>query len=582
MSETVSLPELGESVTEGTVTRWLVEVGDEIEVDQPIVEISTDKVDTEIPSPVAGTLEEILVEEDETIEVGEPLAKIGDGDGASSNDSDDSAEEAEEEEPAEEEASAEESDEDVAEAESSSGSSGSGETQEVTLPELGESVTEGTVTRWLKEVGDEVEVDEALLEISTDKVDTEIPSPVAGTLVEIKIDEDETAEVGDVLALIGDGDAAPASKDDAPAEEPEEEEPAEEEAPEEPADKPEDTEETQEEAPATEEKPSAPASAEDTPRGDGYVTPLVRRLARQHNVSLEDVTGTGVGGRIRKQDVLATAEAQKYAAEQSAKSEAAPAKAPAAAPEAPKSSVDPQKRGTTEKASRIRKVIADHMMDSLGTSAQLTQVHEIDMTRIVQLRNQAKEKFRSQHGVNLTYLAFITQAATEALRTHPVLNAQYNGETNEITYHDSEDIGIAVDTERGLLVPVIKGAGNLNLSGIASQISDLATRTRDNKVKPDELSGGTFSITNLGSFGALFDTPVINQPQVAILGPGNIVKRPMVVQDAEGNDTIAIRHMMYLALTYDHRIVDGADAGRFMTTLKQRLEAGEFGAELGL
>ena len=587
MSETITLPELGESVTEGTVTRWLKEVGDTIEVDEPIVEISTDKVDTEIPSPVAGTVLEILVQEDEDIEVGQALAVIGEvGESASDAPTDDSAAE----EPTEE--TAEEVPAEPASAPASGG--GSGDTQEVTLPELGESVTEGTITRWLKEVGDTIEVDEPIVEISTDKVDTEIPSPVAGTVLEIKVQEDEDVEVGQVLALVGSSDGAAAAPAPAPEPEPEpasaraDEAPEDEEAPaEEPtqpaASKPEPT-------PApTPPAEKAPSSPEETPRGDGYVTPLVRRLAREQDVDLAEVTGTGVGGRIRKQDVLAAAAAKEYEARQEAPAAAAPATAATAAPAAsrpaptdPVSSVDPSKRGTTEKAPRIRQVIADRMVESLETSAQLTQVHEIDMTRIVNLRNQVKARFKAENGVNLTFLAFITQAATEALRAHPALNAEYNAETKEITYHDREDIGIAVDTERGLMVPVIKGAGNLNLTGIANAISDLALRTRDSEVKPDELSGGTFSITNLGSFGALFDTPVINQPQVAILGPGNIVKRPVVSTDAEGNDVIAIRHMMYLSLTYDHRIVDGADAGRFMTQLKNRLEGGEFGGQLGL
>src|SRR5690625_1213930 len=599
MSETITLPELGESVTEGTVTRWLKEVGDSVEVDEPIVEISTDKVDTEIPSPDAGTLLEIKVQEDEDIEVGEALAVIGDeSESGSDAPADDSAEEETEEpqeeaeEPEEEtpsESAQEESDPEPAQEKPAQ--QASGDAEEVKLPELGESVTEGTITRWLKDVGDEVEVDEPLVEISTDKVDTEIPSPVAGTIVEIKAQEDEDVEVGQVLALVGSADSAPAETDSsdepaAEAEEAEEAKPQEQEA-EEPAPEPA-SESTPEPTPAP--KPAAedvPASPQDTPRGDGYVTPLVRRLAREQGVDLAEVTGTGVGGRIRKQDVLTAAAAKEYESRETQPQTTSPtASAPSAAtrpvPKAAESSIDPSKRGTTEKASRIRQVIADRMVESLDTSAQLTQVHEIDMTRIVQLRNQVKERFKADHGVNLTYLAFITQAATEALRAHPALNAQYDAESKEITYHDSEDIGIAVDTERGLLVPVIKRAGNLHLTGIASAIADLAARTRDNEVKPDELSGGTFSITNLGSFGALFDTPVINQPQVAILGPGNIVKRPVVTTDAEGNDVIAIRHMMYLSLTYDHRIVDGADAGRFMTQLKNRLETGEFGGQLGL
>ncbi|WBL18140.1 2-oxoglutarate dehydrogenase, E2 component, dihydrolipoamide succinyltransferase [Citricoccus sp. NR2] len=585
MSETVSLPALGESVTEGTVTRWLKQVGDQVEVDEPLVEVSTDKVDTEIPSPVAGVLEEILVEEDETVEVGADLARIGGGDGAASGSTEDDAAEAEaeaEEAPAEAEDEPE-ADEPEAEAEApaadadSSDDAGSGGATEVTLPALGESVTEGTVTRWLKEVGDEVEVDEPLLEVSTDKVDTEIPSPVAGKLLEVKVGEDETAEVGDVLALIGSGSAGSSAPAAAPA--PEEKAPAKEEASAE--EKKEEPKETPAEAPKQEKTESAPGPAApdsgsaDETRGDGYVTPLVRRLARQHNVDLSAIKGSGVGGRIRKQDVLDAAQT---------KEEAAPADAPAAAPaaKAPVSSVDPSKRGTTEKAPRIRQVIARRMRESLDTSTQLTQVHEIDMTRIVALRGRAKNDFAQKHGVKLTYLPFITQAVAEALKQHPKLNASFDEDAGEITYHATEDVAIAVDTDRGLLVPVIADTGSLNLSGVASKIADLAERARTNKISPDELSGGTFSITNIGSVGALFDTPIINQPQVAILGTGAIVKRPMVVSDADGNDSIAIRHMMYLCLTYDHRLVDGADAGRFLQTVKARLEAGEFANELGL
>lgn len=463
----------------------------------------------------------------------------------------------------------------------------------ITLPELGESVTEGTITRWLKEVGDEVAIDEPIVEVSTDKVDTEIPSPVAGTIVEIKVREDQEVEVGQILALVGSSDGAPAetTPSNEPASETEEAEPRESDSSESathgselastqgPVSNPETSSGPR---PAAEE-----ASSQESSRGNGYVTPVVRRLAREQGVDLTEIAGTGLGGRIRKQDVLAAAAALEgepredmapiASSAESVSDVTAPSKTRVG-----ESSIAPSKRGTTEKASRIRQVIANRMIESLDTSAQLTQVHEVDMTRIVQLRHQVKERFQAENGVNLTYLAFITQASAEALRSHPVLNAQYDAASKEITYHKSEDIGIAVDTEGGLLVPVIKDAGNLNLTGIASAISDLAARTRNNKVTPDELSGGTFSITNLGSFSALFDTPVINQPQVAILGPGNIVKRPVVTTDTEGNDVIAIRHMMYLSLTYDHRIVDGADAGRFMTQLKNRLESGEFGDQLGL
>ncbi|MEW1979879.1 2-oxoglutarate dehydrogenase, E2 component, dihydrolipoamide succinyltransferase [Citricoccus sp. NPDC079358] len=623
MSETVNLPALGESVTEGTVTRWLKEVGDEVAVDEPLVEVSTDKVDTEIPSPVAGILEEILVQEDETVEVDAPLARIGSGSGAGSSDDAPAAAEADAEEsseaPAEEPAEAPANDE--AGDSSTEGQElsseqvaaedaeeqGSGESTEVTLPALGESVTEGTVTRWLKEIGDDVEVDEPLLEVSTDKVDTEIPSPVAGKLQEIKVQEDETVEVGAVLALVGSGSGGGSAAEDKPAEPAEEQADTSEEKTE--AQSEDISEETSEKesadqaqqqaesAPAPEQKqeqeqaaPSAPAStpapsAPASAPGEGYVTPLVRRLAQQNDVDLSTVVGTGVGGRIRKQDVLVAAEAAKAKqtgsapapAAQPTPSAAASAPAPAAA-----STVDPAKRGTTEKAPRIRQTIAKRMRESLDVSAQLTQVHEIDMTRIVALRGKAKVGFQQKNGVKLTYLPFITQATAEALKQHPKLNAEFNVETSEITYHDSEDIAIAVDTDKGLFVPVIKDTGSLNLSGIAGKIADLADRTRNNKISPDELSGGTFSITNFGSVGALFDTPIINQPNVAILGVGTIVKRPMVITDPDGNDTISIRHMMYLSLTYDHRLVDGADAGRFLQTVKARLEAGEFAHELGL
>ena len=618
MSETVNLPALGESVTEGTVTRWLKAVGDEVAVDEPLVEVSTDKVDTEIPSPVAGVLQEILAEEDETVEVGAPLATIGDGDGGGSSESDDDVQAEESEEPAAEEAQEDEEQQEPegepapeersstqdSEEKSSGGASG-GDASEVTLPALGESVTEGTVTRWLKAVGDEVEVDEPLLEVSTDKVDTEIPSPVAGTLLEIRAEEDETVEVGAVLALVGSGSAGGSSDssddsapDEASAEEIEDKateaetgeeteeaaqdagEEKEEKAPEASA-----SENASREESAEQEKAAAADAPEATSPGQGYVTPLVRRLAHQNDVDLSTVRGTGVGGRIRKQDVLASALAQQAgsaesapAQEQGSKEQAAAASsAPAVA-----SSVDPSVRGEVEKAPRIRQVIAQRMRESLDLSTQLTQVHEVDVTRIVQLRKKAKASFQQQAGVNLTYLPFITKAVAEALKQHPKLNASFSEDNKEITYHASEDIAIAVDTEKGLLVPVIKDAGSLNLTGLAQKIADVAERTRTNKISPDELSGGTFSITNIGSVGALFDTPIINQPQVAILGTGAIVKRPMVVTDADGNDSIAIRHMMYLSLTYDHRLVDGADAGRFLTTLRQRLEGGEFANELGL
>lgn len=582
MSQSVTMPALGESVTEGTVTRWLKNVGDRVEVDEPLLEVSTDKVDTEVPSPVAGVLESIVVQEDETVEVGAELAVIGDGSGSEAPAEDaPAAEEPAAEEAPEEDAPAEESAEEPpaeepdagAPAAAESGSSASG--QPVTMPALGESVTEGTVTRWLKAEGDTVEVDEPLLEVSTDKVDTEVPSPIAGTLVKILVQEDETVEVGAELALIGDGSAAPA--DDAPAEEaPAEEAPAEEapsaETPAAPS------------APEAPAAPAAPAAAESAPEAPAaapvsgsYITPIVRKLAREKGVDLDSLTGTGVGGRIRKEDVLEAAAKAEEEAKAAAAAKAAPAPAAPAAPTAKVTEVS-SLRGTTEKMSRLRQVISKRMVESLQTSAQLTTVVEVDVTRVAALRAKSKDEFKAREGANLTFLPFFVKAATEALKAHPKLNASIDG--NEVTYHGSEHIGIAVDTERGLMVPVIKNAGDLNLGGIAKAIGDLAGRTRTNKVTPDELSGSTFTITNTGSGGALFDTPIINQPEVAILGVGTIVKRPVVVKDADGNETIGVRSMVYLAISYDHRLVDGADASRYLMAVKSRLEEGAFEGDL--
>ncbi|WP_427008065.1 2-oxoglutarate dehydrogenase, E2 component, dihydrolipoamide succinyltransferase [Pseudarthrobacter sp. H2] len=585
MSESVNLPALGESVTEGTVTRWLKQVGDRVEVDEPLLEVSTDKVDTEIPSPIAGVIEEILVAEDETAEVGAPLVRIGSGAGSAAPAAEAPAAEAPQA-PAAGAPAAEASAEQAPAAEAPAAPAAAqaapaGEGHEVTLPALGESVTEGTVTRWLKSVGDTVEVDEPLLEVSTDKVDTEIPSPFAGTLQEIRVNEDETAEVGAVLAVIGSGAAAPAAAPAAPAEAPKQAAPAA------PAQAPAPVEAPKQAAPAApvrQAAPAAPAAAPAAPQAavspaeSGYVTPLVRKLANQQGVDIASLTGTGVGGRIRKQDVLAAAEAKAAPAPAAA----APATRAAAPAAASASTAVSSLRGTVQKAPRIRQVIARRMRESLDLSAQLTQVHEVDMTRIAKLRTAAKDGFLATNGVKLTFLPFIAKAVAEALKQHPKLNAEYNEEAQEITYHNAEHLAIAVDTEKGLLVPVISNAGDLNLAGLAAKIADVASRTRQGKIGPDELSGGTFSITNIGSVGALFDTPVINQPNVAILGTGAIVKRPVVVTDENGDDSLAIRSMMYLSLTYDHRLVDGADAGRFLLTLRARLEEGAFEADLGL
>jgi len=629
MSNSVQMPALGESVTEGTVTRWLKQVGDTVEVDEPLLEVSTDKVDTEIPSPFAGTLQEILVEEDETVEVGTDLARIGDGaapEAATPSEPEPAAapeppstQDAQQAPETEQEPSPEEPP-----AAAAAPSSGGGTA--VQMPALGESVTEGTVTRWLKAVGDTVEVDEPLLEVSTDKVDTEIPSPVAGTLQEILVGEDETVEVGTDLARIGDGAAqASAPQESAPPAAEPQQPAAQESAPAAAVPAPEAQDEpsgeetladevavresarqqaeqatqpsaqptqTQEEerlasapaasAPQATEQPSEPAPATG---GSTYVTPLVRKLAKDLGVDLSSLTGTGVGGRVRKQDVTAAAEEAKAAAAKAAEAAKAqqappaPAAAPAAKPAAPVVEAS-AKRGTTEKMSRLRKIIAQRMVESLQTSAQLTTVIEVDVTRVARLRAQAKNSFQATEGAKLTFLPFFIKATVEALKQHPSLNSSIDGDT--VVYHASENISMAVDTPKGLIVPVIKDAGDLNLGGIARKVGDLAARTRANKITPDDLAGGTFTITNTGSIGALFDTPIINQPQVAILGTGAIVKRPVVVPDADGQDSIAIRSMAYLALSYDHRIVDGADAARFLQTIKKRIEDGAFEGDLGL
>ena len=446
--------------------------------------------------------------------------------------------------------------------------------ESVKMPALGESVTEGTVSSWLKAVGDTVEADEPLLEVATDKVDTEVPSPASGVLLEIRVPEDETVEVGTVLAIIGDPSEAGASPA-APAEAPAAPEPAPAAAPAAvPAAAPSAPTPAMAAAPA----PAAPVSSGAT---GSYVTPIVRKLARDKGVDLSTVTGTGVGGRIRKQDVEAAAKAVEEArAAAVAAAPAAQAPAPAAKPASAKPEVDTTLRGSTEKMSRLRQVIAERMIDSLQTSAQLTTVVEVDVTRVAALRARAKNDFLAKNGTKLTFLPFFVQAATEALKAHPKINASIEGKN--VTYHDVEHVGIAVDTPRGLLVPVVKNAGDLNIPGLAKRINDLAARTRDNKVNPDELSGSTFTITNTGSGGALFDTPIINQPEVAILGLGAIQRQPRVIKDADGGEVIAIRSVCYLALSYDHRLVDGADAARYLMTVKKRLEEGDFGGELGL
>ena len=583
----VEMPELGESVTEGTITTWLKEVGDEVEVDEPLLEVSTDKVDTEIPSPVAGTLIEILAEEDDTVEVGDVIARIGDADAAAASDDADDADEAEAEEPAEEKAEAKAEPKEEKKAEPKKKSSGAG--TKVEMPELGESVTEGTITTWLKSVGDMVEVDEPLLEVSTDKVDTEIPSPVEGTILEILAEEDDTVEVGDVIVIIGDADAAVEEDDadeaeeaEAPAEE--KPEPKEEKKPEPKQEEPK-AEKTEKAASTDSKNASAKVN-----NGDNvpYVTPLVRKLADKHGVDLNKVEGTGVGGRIRKQDVLAAAEGGK-AEDAAAAASSSATKEQADAPKGERAnwstkSVDPAKAeliGTTQRVNRIREITAAKMVESLQTTAQLTHVQEVDVTRVAELRKKVKPAFVEKHGANITYLAFFIKATAEALVSHPNVNASYDADAKEITYHSDVNIGIAVDTPMGLLVPVIKQVQDMNLADIAKAITDLASRARDKKLRPDDLSGATFTVTNIGSEGALLDTPVLTPPQAGILGTAAIEKRPVIVTE-DGIDSIAIRQMCYLPFTYDHQLIDGADAGRFVTTIKDRIEQGDFEADLDI
>lgn len=562
MSFSVTMPALGESVSEGTVTRWLKAEGDHVAVDEPLLEVSTDKVDTEIPSPVAGILQKIVVGVDVTVAVGAELAVIADGATASTPApvSEPVAQVNVAEVPAPVATPVVAAETPVA-APAAPAASSAGTV--ITMPALGESVSEGTVTRWLKNVGDSVAVDEALLEVSTDKVDTEIPSPVAGTLLAIDVPVDTTVPVGARLALIGAAGGAVASAPAPVAAAPVQ-------AVSEPV-----ISAPVAQVPAQPVTPVVAATPVPVSQpADAYVTPIVRKLANDLGVNLASVKGTGIGGRIRREDVESAApRSAAPVASASAPATSAPKAAPAPVAASPL-------RGTTVTMSRLRKVIAARMVESLQVSAQLTTVIEVDVTKIARLRDRAKASFEAREGVKLSFLPFFAVATCEALKQHPVLNSSVEGD--QIIYHGAEHLGIAVDTERGLLVPVIHNAGDLNMGGVARKIADLAARTRDNKVTPDELGGGTFTLTNTGSRGALFDTPIINQPQVAILGLGAVVKRPMVVKGEDGGETIAIRSMVYLGLSYDHRVVDGADAARFLVTLKERLEGGAFEADLGL
>ena len=590
MATNVTMPQLGESVTEGTVTRWLKNVGDVIKVDEAIVEVSTDKVDTEIPSPVAGVLLEIKAAQDSVIPVGGVMAVIGESGSATPSAPAPSAPVVQTPPPAPKPEPV------VAKPVVQTpppapapvptpvaAPAASGSTVNVLLPALGESVTEGTVTRWLKKVGDTVALDEAIVEISTDKVDTELPSPAAGVITEIKVSQDQVAAVGAVLAVISSTAGAPAPKPAAPAPAPA---PVVQTPP--PAPKVEPVVVSQA-APVITPPPTVFATTSSSKK-DNYVTPIVRQLAKEKGIDISTISGSGINGRIKKEDVLnasGTPALAQVIATPVASSVTVPTATPtpvpsSAKPATPAASVEQPLRGRIEQTTRLRRIIAERMVQSLHISAQLTSVVEVDVTKVSSLRNKVKDSFLAREGVKLSFLPFFTKVAVDTLKEFPIVNATISADATQIAYSDAIHLAVAVDTPRGLLVPVIRDAGDLSIAGLARKIQDVATRTRDNKVTPNELSGGTFTLTNTGSRGALFDTPIINQPQVAILGTGAVVKRPVVVKGKDGNDEIAIRQMVYLALTYDHRLVDGADAAKFLSSMKVRLEEANFESELGL
>ena len=577
MATNVVMPQLGESVTEGTVTRWLKNVGDAIKVDEAIVEVSTDKVDTEIPSPVAGVLLEIRAAQDAVIPVGGIMAIIGESGSAAPSAPVVSAPVVQTPPPAPKpepviEKPVVQAPAPTPVAQPVAAAAASGSTVNVLLPQLGESVTEGTITRWLKNVGDKVSIDEAIVEISTDKVDTEIPSPSAGVISEIRVTQDQVAPVGTILAVISTGASAAVSAPAPAPSAPVVSTPAPVVAP--PVAAPSVV------APQVVNTPSPVVfNNSQTTANDSFVTPIVRKLAKEQGVDLSQIKGTGVNGRVRKDDVLNVAKSNAAPTSQSPSPVAAtPTQAVNTSAPAPQESL----RGKVEQTSRLRRIIAERMVQSLHISAQLTSVVEVDVTKIAGLRNKVKDSFVAREGVKLSFLPFFAKVSIEALNEFPIVNATLSEDASQVTYSDAVHLAVAVDTPKGLLVPVIRNAGDLTIAGLARKIQDVAARTRDNKVTPDELSGGTFTLTNTGSRGALFDTPIINQPQVAILGTGAVVKKPVVVKGEDGSDQIAIRQMVYLALTYDHRIVDGADAARFLSSMKLRLEEANFETELGL
>jgi len=529
MSESVNLPALGESVTEGTVTRWLKNVGDRVEVDEPLVEVSTDKVDTEIPSPIAGVIEEILVAEDETVEVGAPLVRIGSGEAAP-----EAAPEAPAEAPA-------------AEAPAAPAEAPAAEPAEPAAPAAPAAEAPAAPAEPAApavQTAPSTEAPAPAEEAPAAPAAAAPAAPAENTGYAAPAPEAEAAPAPAAEAPAAPAPAAPAPAAEAPA------------APAAPAPAA---------APAPTEAPAAPAAAPAAAAAlsanAGYVTPLVRKLANERGVDLSSIEGTGVGGRIRKQDILAAGSA---------------ASAADAAPAGPAPLEVSPLRGTSVPMTRLRKVVAERAVISMQSTAQLTSVVEVDVTKVAAFRTKVKDDFLAKTGNKLSFLPFFALAATEALQTFPIINATVDGDT--IVYPAQENVSIAVDTERGLLTPVIRDAAELDIAGFAAQIADLADRTRNNKLKPDELAGGTFTLTNTGSRGALFDTPVVFLPQSAILGTGIVTKRAVVVE----GDAIAIRSMVYLALSYDHRIIDGADAAGFLVAIKNRLEGGDFAGSLGI
>jgi 2-oxoglutarate dehydrogenase E2 component (dihydrolipoamide succinyltransferase) len=522
----VVMPQMGESITEGTLTKWLKKVGDKVERDEPLFEISTDKVDAEIPSPAEGILQEIKVVEGSTVQINTVVCIIAEAaDSASAPPS----------KAAPTPAAAAPTTASAVAPVAAITSTPSGESStDVPMPQMGESITEGTITKWLKKLGDKVERDEPLFEISTDKVDAEIPSPAAGTLTEIKFSEGSTVSINTVVAVIGGGDVKTAAASSPPASAPSPVTPA----------------------TATPVATAAPV-ASGTTGERARSSPLVRKIAKDNNVDLARVPGTGPSGRITKTDILG------YIANPAAKP--APAAATTAMPSAPTPAP-----GSLVPMTKMRSIIARRMVESKHTSPHVHTVFKVDMTRIVRLRERERSKYEQRNGVKLTYMPFITRAAIASLHKHPIVNASVEGDS--IRYNRYINIGIAVALEWGLIVPVIQQAEEKNFLGIARAIADLAERARGKKLSPEEVLGGTFTLTNSGIFGEQFGMPIINQPQAAILGIGGLNKEPVVVTDEDGNDSIAIRSMQHFSLGFDHRIVDGADAGRFMADFKSYLE----------